>query len=152
MQLLSRPQARFRGSARVGDERFAISNAAGMLCHYWGVRLPGRWCWISVNDPADDGAVEAMLLRSRLWSLPHLRPDTGYCFISQGDRTRMFISPLTARMRLNGNWHDFQLETRSLTGRERLRLDCSAPPIFLQLTRLIDVKRLGTPGRGPPDP
>ena len=49
MQLLSRPQARFQGSVRVGQERFAISDASGMLCHYWGVRLPARWCWVSVQ-------------------------------------------------------------------------------------------------------
>lgn len=35
MQLLSRPQARFQGSVRVGEQLFAISDAAGMLCHYW---------------------------------------------------------------------------------------------------------------------
>ena len=50
MQLLSRPQARFQGSARVGQERFAISDASGMLCHYWGVRLPARWCRVSASD------------------------------------------------------------------------------------------------------
>jgi hypothetical protein len=50
MQLLSRPQARFQGSVRLGQERFAISDASGMLCHYWGVRLPARWCWVSASD------------------------------------------------------------------------------------------------------
>jgi hypothetical protein len=37
MQLLSRSQARFQGSVRVGQERFTISDASGMLCHQ-----PGR--------------------------------------------------------------------------------------------------------------
>jgi hypothetical protein len=129
MQLLSRPQARFRGSVRVGQERFAISDASGILCHYWGVRLPERWCWISASNLGDeDGAVEAMLLRSRLWGLPRPRLDTGYCFVTQGDRTRMLVSPLTALMRLRGSWHDFQLHTRPLTGGERILLECSANP------------------------
>ena len=129
MQLLSRPQARFQGSVRVGQDRFAISDASGLLCHYWGVRLPARWCWISASNLGDeDGAVEAMLLGSRLWGLPRPRLDTGYCFVTQGDRTRMLVSPLTALMRLRGSWHDFQLHTRPLTGGERIRLDCSANP------------------------
>jgi hypothetical protein len=129
MQLLSRPQARFQGSVRVGQEQFAISDAAGMLCHYWGVRLPERWCWISANNLAgEDGAVEAMLLRSRLWGLPHLRLDTGYLFVTLGNRTRMLISPLNAIMRLQGSRHEFQLHARPLIGGERIRLDCSAAP------------------------
>jgi hypothetical protein len=129
MQLLSRPQARFRGSVRVGQEQFAISDASGMLCHYWGVRLPERWCWISASNLGDeDGAVEAMLLRSRLWGLPHPQLDTGYLFVTQGNRTRTLVSPLTALMRLQGSWHDFQLHTRPLTGGERILLECSANP------------------------
>jgi hypothetical protein len=71
MQLLSCPQARFQGSVRVGQERFAISDASGMLCHYWGVRLPVRWCWVSASNLVGEaGAVEAIVLRSRLWGLP----------------------------------------------------------------------------------
>jgi hypothetical protein len=71
MQLLSCPQARFQGSVRVGQERFAISDASGMLCHYWGVRLPARWCWVSASNLGGEaGAVEAIVLRSRLWGLP----------------------------------------------------------------------------------
>jgi hypothetical protein len=129
MQLLSRPQARFQGSVRVGEQLFAISDAAGMLCHYRGARLPERWCWISASKlGGEDGAVEAMLLRSRLWGLPYPRLDTGYCFVTQGDRTRMLISPLNALMRLQGSWHEFRLHARPLTGRERIRLDCSAAP------------------------
>lgn len=129
MQLLSRPQARFQGSVRVGEQQFAISDAAGMLCHYWGARLPERWCWISASNlGGEDGAVEAMLLRSRLWGLPHPRLETGYCFVTQGDRTRMLISPLNALMRLQGSRHEFQLHARPLTGGERIRLDCSATP------------------------
>jgi hypothetical protein len=129
MQLLSRPQARFRGSVRVGQERFAISDASGMLCHYWGVRLPERWCWISASNlGGEDGAVEAMLLRSRLWGLPRPRLDTGYLFVTQGNRTRTLVSPLTALMRLQGSWHDFQLHTRPLTSGERILLECSANP------------------------
>jgi hypothetical protein len=129
MQLLSRPQARFQGSVRVGQERFAISDASGMLCHYWGGRLPARWCWVSASNLGGEaGAVEAMLLRSRLWGLPRPRLDTGYLFVAQGDQTRMLVSPLTALMRLRGSWHDFQLHTRPLAGGERIRLDCSAAP------------------------
>ena len=128
MQLLSRPQVRFQGSVGVGEERFAISNATGLLCHYWGARLPERWCWISAGNPEGDGAVEAMLVRSRLWGMPRPRLDTGYCFVSQGNRTRMLISPLTALMDLRGSWHDFQLDARPLIGGERIRLDCSATP------------------------
>lgn len=129
MQLLSRPQARFQGSVRVGQERFAISDASGMLCHYWGVRLPARWCWVSASNLGDeDGVVEAMLLRSRLWGLPRPQLDTGYCFLTQGDRTRMLVSPLTALMRLQGSRHDFQLHTRPLAGGETIRLVCSAAP------------------------
>ena len=129
MQLLSRPQARFQGSVRVGQERFAISDASGMLCHYWGVRLPERWCWVSASNLGDeDGVEEAMLLRSRLWGLPRPQLDTGYCFLTQGDRTRMLVSPLTALMRLQGSRHDFQLHTRPLAGGETIRLVCSAAP------------------------
>jgi len=76
----------------------------------------------------EDGAVEAMLLRSRLWGLPRPRLDTGYCFVTLGDRTRMLISPLTALMRLRGSRHEFQLSVRPLIGGERIRLDCSAAP------------------------
>jgi hypothetical protein len=54
--------------------------------------------------------------------------DTGYLFVTQGDRTRMLVSPLTALMRVEGRWHDFRLHTRPLTGGERIRLDCSANP------------------------
>jgi hypothetical protein len=129
MQLLSRPQARFQGSVRVGQEQFTISDASGMLCHYWGVRLPERWCWVSASNLGDeDGVVEAMLLRSRLWGLPRPQLDTGYCFLTQGDRTRMLVSPLTALMRLQGSRHDFQLHTRPLAGGETIRLVCSAAP------------------------
>ena len=129
MQLLSRPQARFQGSVRVGQEQFAISDASGMLCHYWGGRLPARWCWVSASD---------LGVRVARWrrcccspgcgGLPRPRLDTGYLFVTQGDRTRMLVSPLTALMRLQGSWHDFQLRTRPLTGGETIRLDCSATP------------------------
>jgi hypothetical protein len=127
MQLLSRPQARFQGSVRVGEERFAISDAGGLLCHYWGARLPERWCWISASTP-EGGAVEAMLVRSRLWGSPYPRLDTGYCFVTEGPRARLLVSPLTALMGLRGSWHDFQLRARPFTGGEPVRLDCSAAP------------------------
>jgi hypothetical protein len=129
MQLLSRPQARFAGSVRVGEERFAVSDAAGMLCHYWGARLPERWHWISVNHFGDgQGAVEAMLVRSRLWGLPRIGLDAGYVFLTRGDRSRLLISPFTGRMRINGSWHDFRLVARPFAGGEPVRLACSAPP------------------------
>jgi hypothetical protein len=72
--------------------------------------------------------VEAMLLRSRLWGLPRPRLDTGYLFVTQGDRTHMLVSPLTALMRLRGSWHDFSAAHASLAGGETIRLDCSAAP------------------------
>jgi hypothetical protein len=42
--------------------------------------------------------------------------------------TGMLVSPLTARMRLEGSWHDFQLQARPLTGGETIHLDCRATP------------------------
>jgi hypothetical protein len=129
MQLLSCPQARFQGSVRVGQERFAISDASGMLCHYWGGRLPVRWCWVSASNLVGGGRGGG----GDRAALPAVGPappqlDTGYLFVTQGDRTRMLVSPLTALMRLRGSWHDFQLHTCPLAGGETIRLDCSAAP------------------------
>jgi hypothetical protein len=131
MQLLSRPQARFNGTVRVGDELFTVADAAGMLCHYWGRRLPDRWYWISCNHvaaDAGDGAVEAMVLHSRLWGMAHTGLDAGYLFLDQGDGTRLMISPLNGLLRVTGRWHDFQLTARPFSGGQSVRLDCSAPP------------------------
>ena len=81
-----------------------------------------------MTGPAGCIRVETMVLRSWLWGLPRPQLDTGYLFATQGGRTRMLVSPLTALMRLRGSWHDFQLHTRPLASGETIRLDCSAAP------------------------
>jgi hypothetical protein len=72
--------------------------------------------------------VEAMVPRSWLWGLPRPQLNTGCLFVTQGDRTRLLVSPLMALMRLRGSWHDFQLHTHPLAGGETIRLYYSAVP------------------------
>jgi hypothetical protein len=123
LDLLSRPQAVFGGAVTVGGERFALSNVAGSVTHYWGRRLPDRWRWISANAfGGTDLVVEATLMRTRVWGQ---RPAiaAGYLWTNQDG---LLVSPVNGLLTVRGTWHDYVVTARSF-GRTT-RWHCVAQP------------------------
>ncbi|ALV43099.1 hypothetical protein AU252_19660 [Pseudarthrobacter sulfonivorans] len=128
LELISYPRVRIAGEVTVSGEVFPVGDAAGTLTHYWGRRLPDAWRWVSAAGPTSSGpAVEAVLMRSRLWG--H-RPAlvAGYLWTAEdGDRAgSLLVSPVSGVLTAAGTGADFLLTGRGLTGTRRLL--CSAAP------------------------
>lgn len=121
VQIVSRPDALFQGWIDIGGTRTHV-DARGLLCHYWGRRLPESWSWVSVNVPGL--IVDAVVGISRLWGLPWPRLPVGYVFVAAGGRQALRIGPLNSIVTTRGNAAAFTI-TASRPG-ERLRLDCRA--------------------------
>jgi hypothetical protein len=126
-EIVNRPQARFAGTVRVGDRRFSIPEAQGLVSHYWGRRLMDRWLWISVNQFDEPGfAVEASVAWSRLWGLPSPSMKIAYLWLQTPRFTQMVKSPVNGIIRVAGRPEDFTVTSRSITGRT-VRLSCNTP-------------------------
>jgi len=92
MRIASAPGSRVTGSVIVDGEPFAFDEATGVVSHYWGVRLPDRWTWLSLNTEALDA--EALIAHTRVWRTP-LRVPVGYTYLRDAGEARYVISPLT---------------------------------------------------------
>ena len=99
MQIASAPGSRLSGSVTVAGEAFTFDDSPGVVSHYWGVRLPDRWCWLSLNT--DAVAAEALVAYTRVWRTP-LRLPIGYTYVRDALETRYVISPLTGAARATG--------------------------------------------------
>jgi hypothetical protein len=97
MDIESSPGARLDGTVRIGATAFEVRDEPGLVAHYWGVRLPERWLWLSLNDGEHD--IDALVARTRLWGLPWLRLDMGYAYTADRRGPRYVISPLTGLVR-----------------------------------------------------
>jgi len=99
-QIVLSPGSRVSGSVDAGGERFHFNDAPGVLTHYWSVKLPPRWLWLSANTTAGD--VEALVASQRLWRLPWPRLPIAYAFVSDAGGEQYVISPLTGLVRASG--------------------------------------------------
>lgn len=128
MELLVRPQARFNGSVTVAGDTFAFAEAPGIVAHYWGRRLPDRWCWISAtefeHDP--DRRLESVVATSRLWGRGRLLVPVGYLWISDGQRAELTLSPITGLIRQRRENDSLVIDTMRVDGR-RHRVRAEAP-------------------------
>lgn len=123
LQLVSRPDASFSGWVEIAGERAAVE-ARGLLCHYWGRRLPATWHWVSANVPGV--IVDAAFMQSRLWGLPWVRLGVGYVFIQAGGRRIFHVCPLNAVVRARGGHANFTIE--AWRPGQRFILDCRGEP------------------------
>jgi hypothetical protein len=121
LTLTSRPRSTFDGRVGVGGERFPVAGVTGALTRYQGRRLPDRWHWISADAFAGtDLAVEAVVMRTRLWGVPPALP-AGYLWTGEGGRERLVVSPLTGLIQVTGIAADYVLTARGPGGTVRLR-------------------------------
>lgn len=119
LQLVSRPDAQFNGWLKIGGISREV-DGHGLLCHYWGRRLPSRWFWVSANVPGL--IVDASVMRSRLWNLPWPRVTVGYVFVSAGGRRAFHIGPLNSIVTAHGDATKFTIAA-SRPG-QRIELIC----------------------------
>jgi hypothetical protein len=127
MDIINRPRARFAGTVRVGDRHFSVPDTQGLISHYWGRRLMDQWWWISANQFDEPGiALEAIVARSRFWGLRAPSVKIGYLWLQSPDSSHMVISPVNGIVRVTGRPEEFQLTSRSITGRT-VRVSCTAP-------------------------
>jgi hypothetical protein len=145
MEIASRPRARFSGQVRVGDATFPCVEVPGLVSHYWGRRLPDSWWWISANlFEGADLAVEALLARTRVWSLAPIAINAGYLWIEQPGRRQLVIHPLNGLIRIDGTAESFTLRARRL-GRPGFEMRCNAAPnAYSDLGEGIKQTLLGT--------
>jgi hypothetical protein len=106
-QIVLSPGARVSGEVAIDGETFRLDDASGVLTHYWSLRLPERWLWLSENTDALD--VEALFTSQRLWRLPWPRLPVAYVFVDDGERARYVISPLTGFARATGTRDDVRV-------------------------------------------
>lgn len=130
LELISRPGARFAGTVTVAGEKFDVGTAVGCVTHYWGRRLPDRWHWISAGafatpdgSPHPDLALEAVVNRTRMWGMPPALA-TGYLWIRENGRERLFVSPLNAVITASGGPGRLVLTARSPG--QTIRAECTA--------------------------
>lgn len=145
MEIASRPRVRFSGQVRMGDITYPCVGVPGLVSHYWGRRLPDRWWWISADlFEGIDVAVEAVLVRTRVWKVAPLAIATGYLWIEQHGRPHMVIHPLNGLIGVEGTPENFAVTARRL-GRPGLVVRCSAPPdAYVDLGEGINQTLLGT--------
>jgi hypothetical protein len=125
LELMSRPRARFSGIVEVAGETFHLLDARGTLNHYWGRRLPPAWVWISADGIGDsDAIVEAMLVRSRVWKVPHANMLGGYVVVDGGGRSTQVLAPAYGLISIQGE--DASISLRARTIRRDVRLTASA--------------------------
>jgi hypothetical protein len=93
LALVSAPLAAFTGQVWLGDERFELRRAPGMLSHYWGRQLAPEWWWVSANQfDRDDDAVECSVYRSALWGIPVGLP-LAYLYLRRPDGRMLLMAP-----------------------------------------------------------
>ena len=128
LEILIRPDARFRGSVTVGEETFTIDDVAGAITHYWGRRLPDRWWWISASEfeGAPGMRLEAIVLRSSVWGRGRLPVDLGYLWVTDGTQADMTVWPVTGILRSRILGAVIQIDSLSALGRHH-RVRASAP-------------------------
>jgi hypothetical protein len=86
-----------------------------------------QWWWISANQFDEPGiALEAIVARSRLWGLRAPSVKIGYLWLQSPDSSHLVISPVNGIVRVTGRTEEFQLTSRSITGRT-VRISCTAP-------------------------
>jgi hypothetical protein len=126
MEIASRPRAKFSGQVRVADRTFRCADVPGLVSHYWGRRLPDRWCWISANQfEGSDIAVEALLANTRVWNSGRVAMNAGYLWIEDRGSRQLVIHPLNGLIRVEGSPETFTLKARRI-GRPDLAVQCSA--------------------------
>lgn len=125
-EIINRPQARFAGTVRVGDRRFSVPEARGLVSHYWGRRLMDRWLWLSADQFDEPGfALEASVASTRLWGLPTPSVKIGYLWLKTPDFSTFIKSPVNGLISVAGGTERFTVSARSITGRT-VRLSCTA--------------------------
>ncbi len=106
LELVVRPRACISGQIEVAGETFELTDAPATLTHYWGRRLPDAWTWVSADGLGDgDVAVEAAVLRTRLWGRPRASITGGYVVVDDGGSTSRVIAPVYG---LVSGWGDAQ--------------------------------------------
>lgn len=119
--LVSAPLATFTGWIQIGEQRFQLQRAPGMMSHYWGRQLAPEWWWVSANQFDREGvAVECTVLRSGVWGIPIGLP-LAYLYLCDG-ATREFVIAPPALARVRGSPEKFEIQFRRL-GAETITLN-----------------------------
>lgn len=109
--LVSAPRAAFTGWIQIGEQRFQLERAPGMMSHYWGRQLAPEWWWASASQFDREGvAVECTILRSGVWGIPLGLP-LAYLYLRDG-ATREFVIAPPALARVRGSPEKFEIEIR----------------------------------------
>lgn len=145
LEALIRPSATLSGFVSVGDRRWDVDAAPGMLDHYWGPRLFDRWAWISATGFVDapESRVEAFVARSTIFGrTPSIMP-LGYLWVGGIEQSQLTISPVTGLIRSRRDGDRIRVQSLRLDGR-RHDLECWAPAeSFVELGEGIRTSLLG---------
>ena len=125
MELVVRPSAAISGTITIEGRTIPIDGPGG-VCHYWGRRLPDRWCWISATGFDDDpsGRFEALVAASRLYGVGPAVP-VGYTWIQDGEGTDLVVMPLTGVVTVRRGDHAVHLASARVDAR-RHDISCRA--------------------------
>lgn len=105
----SAPLAKFTGWIRHGSQQTSLTNARGMISHYWGRQLYPEWWWISAQQfDQEDVMVECAVGRSRLWGTAAQIP-LGYFYLHRQGKSELIMAP-NQTARVSGSPDNFQLE------------------------------------------
>ena len=127
MVLASAPEVRLDGEISLGDARFPVRDAPGLVSSYHGRRLPDRWLWISCNAFDRGGvAVECMVLSTRLYGLPGTTFETGYLDVRAGDLRETLVAPIDGSLRVERRPDGFRVLGRRRGAAREVRLACRA--------------------------
>lgn len=114
LSVVSAPTVLFNGWIQHHSDRYAVTEAKGMISHYWGRQLPQEWWWISANNFDSDISLECSLLLSHVWGSSILFP-IGYLYIRHETSTRLIIAP-PGRISVKGSPDSFVLSAKPMFG------------------------------------
>ncbi|MFL6024773.1 MAG: hypothetical protein ACJ72O_15655 [Marmoricola sp.] len=139
-QVVAEPQARYRGTLRIGDEELALDDAVGANARIYGHGNALRWGWLHA-DLGDGETCEVVTAVSQRAGLRRLKPLAQVQLRLNGEPD-LPRDPLLAALRLKTTLQRDGWRVRGRLGPRRLEIDVRLPD-----DQTLDVSYLDPDGR-----